>query len=271
MTFVEKLLACSRRNNSLLCVGLDTDRSRLPEGLGGDVLAFNRAIVAATSDLVCAYKPNIAFYEALGEDGWRVLKQTIRAVPEGIPVILDAKRGDIGNTARMYASAFFEELGVDAVTVNPYMGFDAVEPFLMYGDRCAFVLCLTSNPGATDLQHLSVEGTPLYRVVAEKAVEWSWRGSCGLVIGATRAEALRELREIAPDLPFLIPGIGAQGGDLEQTVRYGTDAQGELAIINASRAVLYASNERDFTEAARGVALELRTMANRFRSKEKDA
>jgi len=265
MRFVEKLLACSRRNGSLLCVGLDTDRSRLPHSLDGDVLAFNRAIIEATSDLVCAYKPNIAFYEVLGETGWRVLKETIRAVPAGVPVILDAKRGDIGNTAWRYASAFFEELGVDAVTVNAYMGFDAVEPFLSYEDRCAFVLCLTSNPGAMDFQYLSVEGKPLYRVVAEKVVEWNQAGSCGLVIGATRAEALRELREIAPDLPFLIPGIGAQGGDLEKVVRYGTDQQGELAIINASRAVLYASNERDFAEAARGVASELRMTANRFR------
>jgi orotidine-5'-phosphate decarboxylase len=265
MTFVEKLRICSQRNHSLLCVGLDTDRSRLPDGVGGDALAFNRAVIEVTSDLVCAYKPNIAFYEAMGEEGGRILKETLGAIPGHIPVILDAKRGDIGNTARMYARAFFEELGVDAVTVNPYMGFDAVEPFLSYEDRCAFVLCLTSNPGAMDFQHLSVARGPLYRVVAEKVVEWNRIGSCGLVVGATRAEALKELREIASGLPFLIPGIGTQGGDLEQAVHYGTDPQGELAIINASRAVLYASNERDFAEAARRVASEIRRMANRYR------
>ena len=269
MIFMEKLRACSRRNNSLLCVGLDTDRSRLPDAVEGDVLAFNRAIIEATSDIVCAYKPNIAFYEALGEKGWRVLKDTIRMIPAAIPILLDAKRGDIGNTARMYASAFYEELGVDAVTVNVYMGFDAIEPFLAYGDRCAFVLCLTSNPGAMDFQYLASEGRPLYRIVAEKVLEWSQVGSCGLVIGATRPEPLKELREIAPDLPFLIPGVGAQGGDIEPIVRYGTDPQGELAIINASRSVLYASKERNFAEAARDAALEIQRRANQYRTQER--
>jgi len=268
MGFLEKLKQASREHNSLLCVGLDTDLDRIPPSLKGDALAFNRAIVEATSDLVCAYKPNIAFYEAMGARGWRVLRDTIRAVPEDIPVILDAKRGDIGNTARMYARAFFEELGVDAVTVNAYMGFDAVEPFLVYRDRCAFVLCLTSNAGSADFQRLRCEGKPLYRWMAEKTVAWSERGACGLVVGATHPEELREIREVAPDLPFLIPGLGAQGGDVEMTVRFGTDANGEGAILNSSRGILYASDGADFAEAARKAALRLREEINRSRGRE---
>ncbi|KPL16587.1 MAG: orotidine 5'-phosphate decarboxylase, partial [candidate division Zixibacteria bacterium SM23_81] len=163
MTFIDKLRQAARRNNSLLCVGLDVDVDRIPKVLLSEkdpVETFNKAIIAATSDLVCAYKPNVAFYEALGEAGWRALGQTRREVPEEIPVIADAKRGDIGNTARMYARAFFEDMGFDAITVNPYMGFDAVEPFLKFGDKCAFVLCLTSNPSAQDFQRLSGERGP---------------------------------------------------------------------------------------------------------------
>jgi len=236
--------------------------------LNGDALAFNRAIVEATSDLVCAYKPNIAFYEAMGERGWRILRGTIRAVPDHIPVILDAKRGDIGNTARMYAKAFLEELGVDAVTVNAYMGFDAVEPFLVYRDRCAFILCLTSNAGSADFQRLRCEGKPLYRWMAEKVAAWSERGTCGLVVGATYPEELREIREAAPHLPFLIPGLGAQGGDVEMTVQFGTDANGEGAILNSSRGILYASDGADFAEAAREVALRLREEIQRSRTRE---
>ena len=263
MGFFEKLKAASRMHQSLLCVGLDTDVDRIPPSLKGDVLAFNRAIIEATSDLVCAYKPNIAFYEAMGARGWRTLRDTIRAVPEDIPVILDAKRGDIGNTARMYARAFFEKLGVDAVTINAYMGFDAVEPFLAYEGRCAFILCLTSNPGSADFQRLRCEGKPLYRWMAEKTVAWSERGACGLVVGATHPEELREIRDTVPKLPFLIPGLGAQGGDVAATVRFGTDANGEGAILNSSRGILYASDGADFAEAARTAAERLREAIHR--------
>jgi orotidine-5'-phosphate decarboxylase len=265
MGFFEKLKAASQMHQSLLCIGLDTDPDRIPPSLKGDVLAFNQAIIEATSDLVCAYKPNIAFYEAMGAQGWRNLRETIRAVPEDIPVILDAKRGDIGNTARMYAKAFFEELEVDAVTVNAYMGFDAVEPFLAYEGRCAFILCLTSNPGSADFQRLRCEGKPLYHWMAEKAVAWSERGGCGLVVGATHPEELREIRDTAPKLPFLIPGLGAQGGDVAATVRFGTDANGEGAILNSSRGILYASDGADFAEAARTAAKSLREAIHRSR------
>jgi len=265
MRFTEKLLAASKKNDSLLCVGLDTDISRLPKHLlksDNPVLGFNRAIIEATADLVCAYKPNTAFYEAMGADGWRVLKQTIEAIPSHIPVIVDAKRGDIGNTARMYAQAFYRGLGADAVTVNPYMGFDALKPFLEYPDKCAFVLCLTSNAGAEDFQYLPSKGKPIYEHIAQKVVGWSKNGCCGLVVGATHPEQLRRIRQIAPKLPFLIPGIGVQGGDLEAASRWGTDRQGQLAIINSSRAIIYASDGKDFAQKARVAAERLKEGIN---------
>jgi orotidine-5'-phosphate decarboxylase len=268
MTFIKKLRQASTKNDSLLCVGLDVDLDRVPGFLRAEkdpVVSFNRAIIEATADLVCAYKPNVAFYEALGEGGWAALRQTRQEVPGDIPVIADAKRGDIGNTARMYARAFFEDLGFDAITVNPYMGVDAVEPFLKYQDKCAFILCLTSNSGADDFQRLSGERGPLFQEVARKAVEWSQHGSCGLVVGATQAGDLRRVREIAPHLPILIPGVGAQGGDLAMAVSGGVDASGELAIINVARSVLYASQGRDFAQRARQEAMRLRDEINRIR------
>jgi orotidine-5'-phosphate decarboxylase len=268
MTFTEKLLASSRKNKSLLCIGLDTDLGRIPKFLLSErdpVLAFNRAIIEATADLVCAYKPNAAFYEALGEGGWKTLRQTRRLVPEGIPVIVDAKRGDIGNTARMYARAFFEDLACDAITVNPYMGFDAVEPFLAHPGKCALVLCLTSNPSAGEIQHLTVDGEPLFVKVARQAVKWDRRGSCGLVVGATQAQELERVRRIARTLPILIPGVGAQGGDVAAAVKNGTDDAGELAIVNVSRAILYASDGRDFARRARQEAARMNELIARAR------
>jgi len=251
--FRGKLCNAIERSRSFLCVGLDPDPARFPDVVRGDVGAFLREVVSATQDLVCAYKPNIAFYEALGERGWRVLKDTVEAIPDSIPVILDAKRGDIGNTAKMYAKAYFKDLGVDAVTVNPYMGFDTIEPFLRYG--AAFVLCITTNPSAGDFQFLQAEGKPLYLWVAERAVEWARSGEVGLVTGATRPETIRKVREVAPCLPLLIPGVGAQKGDLEASVREGLDGEGRGVIVNVSRAVLYASSGPDFAEAARRVAM----------------
>ena len=268
MTFAEKLVHAGRKNDSLLCIGLDTDVERIPGFLHREkhpVRAFNRAIIEATSDLVCAYKPNAAFYEALGEEGWRELAAARRMVPDPIPVIVDAKRGDIGNTARLYARAFFEQLDFDAITVNPYMGFDAVAPFLEYPERCALVLCLTSNPSAGEIETLPADGQPVFVHVARRVAEWSRQGPCGLVAGATRAADLRRIRQIAPRLPILIPGVGAQGGDLTQAVTNGVDASGELALINASRSVLYASGGRDFAERARQEALALRDAINRAR------
>ncbi len=271
MDFLSKLLEASRKNKSLLCVGLDTDIRRIPSHLSrarNPALEFNRAIVDATSDLVCAYKPNFAFYEAMGQAGWETLKETIDYVPKDIPVILDVKRGDIGNTAKSYAVSAFEKLGADAVTINPYMGFDAVKPFLEYSDRCSFILCLTSNPGSADFQKLTSDGKPLYVHVAEAAVRWISEGQCGLVVGATHPDELRRIREIAPELPILIPGVGAQGGDIERTVAFGTNRKGELAIINSSRGIIYASGGEDFAEAAGKAAAELRDTMNRFRDLE---
>ncbi len=248
-------------------MGLDPDPARLPEPLRERdpieaVEAFLRRIVEATCDLVCSYKPNSAFYEALGPEGFSLLQRLIREIlPEGIPVILDVKRGDIASTAQKYAEAAFEGLGADAVTVNPYLGFDAVEPFLRYGDRGVFLLCRTSNPGARDLQDLPCEGKPLYQRIAEKAREWQAQapGELGLVVGATYPEELAVVREIVgEEVLLLVPGVGAQGGDLERAVRAAANSQGGNAIVNVSRGVLYASSGADFAEAARREAERLR-------------
>lgn len=264
-TFIEKLTNASRRNCSLVCVGLDPDPARMPKGI--TVTEFNRAIIEATSDLVCAYKPNIAFYEAMGNEGIDALLATRDAVPADIPVIIDAKRGDIGNTAKAYADALFSNWGFDAATVNPYLGLDALQPFLDHKEKGVIILCRTSNASATDFQSLicDYEGQkrPLFEVVAIKAGQWNTGGNVCLVVGATYPEELKLVREIQPEMPILIPGIGAQGGDLAQTIRYGTDAQGEKAIINSSRQILYASRGKDFAEAARAAALELRDSINR--------
>jgi len=266
MNFVEKLVYAAKKNKSLLCVGLDPDPELMPENTG--ILEFNKAIIDATADLVCAYKLNFAFYEALGDEGIDALKQSIKYIPDEIPTIGDAKRGDIGNTAKAYARAIFTSLGFDATTVNPYLGFDSIEPFIRYRDKGVFILCRTSNAGAIDFQALRLEEggkyRPLYEIVAEKAEQWNTYGNIGLVIGATYPEELRLMRESHPSMPLLIPGIGAQGGDLEQAVRYGVDAQGQKAIINSSRQIIYASREKDFAEAARGVASWLRDQINSY-------
>jgi orotidine-5'-phosphate decarboxylase len=271
--FEEKLLDVSRRHASLVCVGLDVDPSRVPEFLGTEpksLLAFNRSIIDATVDLVCAYKPNLAFYEALGLEGWALLRATLAAIPRDIPVIADAKREDVGNTAAAYARAIFEGFGFDAVTVGPYLGEDSVLPFLEWKDKGILVLCKTSNPGSSEFQDLMVgrpgaEPRPLYEEVASRVLQWNRHGNCGLVVGATYPAQLRRLREMAPDLPFLIPGVGAQAGDLEATVRFGADRLGQRAIINSARGILYASSGRDFADAARRAARELRDAINRIR------
>jgi orotidine-5'-phosphate decarboxylase len=261
--FIERLDDASRKNRSLLCIGLDPWGPSLPIA---DITAFNKAIIDATHDLVCAYKPNSAFYEAEGLDGLRALEATIAAVPDGIPVILDAKRGDIGNTAAAYAKAAFEIFGADAVTVNPYMGGDTVEPFLAYEDKAAFILTRTSNPGGQDFEDLNVESTggthPLYERVTAHAVEWNTKSNVGLVVGATQPEEFARIRALAPDLPILVPGIGTQGGDLAASMKNGVDARGRGVIISASRSVIYASKGADFAEAARAAAMELRDAIN---------
>ncbi len=263
MGFKRKLRESVDRNRSLLCIGLDPDPEKLPAGLS--IEAFNRAIIEATSDLVCAYKPNLAFYEALGIEGLRALEATVAAVPPGIPVIGDAKRGDIGNTARHYARSLFDVFGFDAVTLSPYLGLDSVEPFIAYADRGAFLLCRTSNPSAKDFQDLRIDGQPLYEHVAFKALEWNVHGNIGLVVGATYPQELARIRQVCPTMPLLIPGVGSQGGDVEAVVRFGTDEAGTNAIINVSRAVLYASTAPDFATAARASALKLRDEINTYR------
>jgi orotidine-5'-phosphate decarboxylase len=242
------------------------------------VIEFNRAIVEATSDLVCAYKPNVAFYEALGAACFETLRETVKCVPGGIPIIGDAKRSDIGNTASAYARALFDTIGFDAVTVNPYLGFDSVEPFLQYQDRGVFILCRTSNEGALDFQSLHCEAEPLpdtdmepgqlplYEIVALKAHQWNVNNNIGLVVGATYSEELGRIRASYPAMPLLIPGVGAQGGDLAAAVNFGVDRHGELAVINSSRQIIYASREKDFAAAARKAAEGLRLQINHHRT-----
>lgn len=266
MTFQERLTAISQANQSLLCVGLDIDTARLPAHLRsapGGPAAFADAIVAVTADLVCAYKPNLAFYLAEGLSGLGTLSATVAAIRRrapAVPIILDAKFGDIDTTAAHYARFAFDVLGVDAVTVNPFLGEDALAPFLTRPDRAAFVLCKTSNPGSGDLQDQPVDGRrPLYQVVASHVAAWQRRYSTlGAVVGATYPEQVGEVRRLLPDTPLLIPGVGAQGGALEATVRAGLDARGGNIIVNASRTVLYAGAGQDFADQARAAALALR-------------
>ncbi|MFQ6014540.1 MAG: orotidine-5'-phosphate decarboxylase [Anaerolineae bacterium] len=261
MAFIEKLLKAVHRNDSLLCVGLDPDPERigLPLDQTADtVLAHNKAVIEATADLVCAYKPNFAFYEALGLAGLTALQQTIDYIPAEIPVILDGKRGDVEHTARAYARAAFEVWGADAVTVNPYLGSDAVLPFLAYKDKGVFLVCRTSNPGARDFQDLDCAGEALYQKVAQQALRWAETGNIGLVMGATYPEEMQAIRQQAPDLWFLVPGVGAQGADLEQAVRAGLNSQGQGIIVSVSRSIIYASDPR-------GEARRLREAINRCR------
>jgi orotidine-5'-phosphate decarboxylase len=270
MTFASKLATAQQTNNSWLCVGLDPVMERLPKAvLASDnpLLTFGRAIVEATIDLVSIYKPNLGFWLAEGPTGLRALQTLITEIPDHLPVILDAKFNDIGNTAAAYARAAFETLGVDAVTANPYLGVDALRPFLAEESHGVFLLARTSNPSAPNLQDKSVDGYPLYETVARLATQWNAEnpGDCGLVVGATYPEELERLREIAPDLPFLIPGIGAQGGNLEAAVIHGPAANGLGPVINSSRGIIFASQGPDFADAARTAALTLRDRINQFR------
>jgi orotidine-5'-phosphate decarboxylase len=264
MSFVSRLAQAVHRNNSLLCIGLDPDPALMPPGVS--ISEFNRSIIDATADLVCAYKPNFAFYEAEGIEGIKALKETIDHIPDDIPVIGDAKRGDIGNTARAYARAIFEYFRCAAVTVSPYLGFDSLEPFLGYQDKEVFILCRTSNAGATDFQSLEFgtgkQARPLFRIVAEKANQWNSNGNIGLVVGASYPDELKTIRNDYPTMPLLIPGIGAQGGDLPTVLRNGIDQGKERTVINSSRQILYASTGNDFAEAARKAANELRALIN---------
>ena len=251
-------------------MGLDPDLEKIPDHLRTTptpLFQFNRAIIEATSDLVCAFKPQIAFYAASGLE--RDLELTIAYIHQnfpGIPVILDAKRGDIGSTAKLYAQEAFDRYGADAVTVNPYLGRDALDPFLDRNDKGVIILCRTSNPGATDIQDLEIKGEKLYRVIARKAArEWNRNGNVLLVVGATYPQELGEIRSLVGNMPLLVPGIGAQGGDIEKAVQNGKDEKGTGMIINSSRGIIYAGKGKDFAQAARAAALQLRDEINRYR------
>jgi len=270
MAFKQKLLAAQRTNDSWLCVGLDPVMDRLPAVVRSSpspLMAFGRTIVESTADVVCAYKPNLGFWLAEGAAGVEALQHVVDGIPDDLPVILDGKFNDVGHTAEAYAQAVFETLGVDAVTVNPYLGLDTLRPFLATEEHGVFLLARTSNPSAPHLQDLEVEGRSLYKRVAQMAAAWNddLPGTCGLVVGATYPQELRLVREIAPDLPFLIPGIGAQGGDLDAAVIHGPTADGVGPVINSSRGIIYASPGPDFAEAARRAALETRDRINRQR------
>lgn len=268
ISFYDKLSNAWNKNKSLVCVGLDSDPLKLPQHLTGEkykIFEFNRAIIDATADIVCAYKPNVAFYS--GSNAEEELLLTISYLkdtyPE-IPIILDSKRGDIGNTAELYAKESYDKYGADAVTVSPYMGSDSLEPFLKRTDRGVIILCRTSNPGGKDLQNLLVDGTPLYlRVAALAANEWNANNNVGLVVGATVHDELAQVRAVVgDDMPFLVPGIGAQGGDISRVVRAGRNTQGTGLIINSSRGVIFASSGKDFAEAARSGTVRLRDEIN---------
>ena len=268
MKFSQKLCRIQKKNDSLLCIGLDTDLAKVPEHLfewGDPLFEFNRRIIDATKDLVCAYKINLAFYEVTGEHGWYTVHQTLARIPEEIVTIGDGKRGDIGNSSSYYARLFVEDYEFGASTVNPYMGEDSVAPFLKNPAQGAFILALTSNPGARDFQYLPVRGKPLYEQVVSRAKKWNTRGNCGLVVGATWPKDLRRVRALAPEMPILIPGVGAQRGDLRSAVRYGCASDGTMAIINASRSIIYASGGEDFAAAARRAAMSLRDEINSYR------
>jgi orotidine-5'-phosphate decarboxylase len=290
---LDRLRARWEQARTLLCVGLDPEIDRLPLPIGRGqpdgsehdaerraeqveeaLLSFNQAIIDATADLVCAFKPNSAFYEAHGPAGMQALVRTIAYIHDrypDVPVILDVKRGDIGSTSRAYARAAFDAFGADAVTLQPYVGREALDPFLERGDRGCFILCRTSNPGSGELQDMRVRPSgveqPLYVALARRvASEWNGRGNCGLVVGATYPEELRQVRTAAADLPILVPGIGAQGGDLEATLRAGLDGNGTGLIISASRSVLYASNGPDYATAARAEAQRLWNAIDQIRA-----
>jgi len=270
--FVEQLTRAWKRSDSLACVGLDPDIERLPRHIAAQpspLFHFNKAIIDATADLVCAYKPQFAHYAACeAEDQLERTIEYIHQAHPGVPVILDAKRGDVGHTAERYAIEAFGRYGADAVTVNPYLGSDALEPFLRHADKGVVILCRTSNPGARDLQDRMIGARKLYQVVAELAAQrWNSRGNCLLVVGATCPGELAEVRALVGDMPLLVPGVGAQRGDVAQVVQSGETAQGTGLIISSSRAILYASSGEDFAGAARAATQQLRREINSSRTR----
>jgi len=267
MTFIEKLNQAWESSDSLLCVGLDPNLSKMPKHITAQpnaIFEFCKEIIDATHDLVCAYKPQIAYFAGIGaEDQLQKVCDYIHQNYPHLPIILDSKRGDIGSTAEMYAKEAFERFQADAVTINPYMGQDSAQPFLDFADKGVVLLCRTSNAGASDIQDLKVDGIPVYEKVASMiSQQWNQNNNCCIVVGATWPEQMSRLREITGDMPFLVPGVGAQGGDVQAIVKAGQTPDGRGLIINSSRAVLYADDGPEFAQAAREVALTTRDSIN---------
>jgi len=270
MNFKQKLADITQKNNSVVCVGLDIDKEKIPkflfESTKQPFFEFNKSIINQTKDIVCAYKLNMAFYEVFGSQGIDLLKKTIEYIPKDIIIILDGKRNDIGNTAKKYAHSFFKTLKADAITINPYLGQDGIKPFLDYKDKCSFILCRTSNDSAGDFQDLQINKIPFYQIVAKKIREWDYNNNCGAVVGATYPEELKTIRNILGDeIPILIPGIGKQGGDVKKTIKNGTNSNGNMAIINSSRSIIFAGEDEDFAEKSREKTKKLRDKINDYR------
>ena len=261
MDFIEKLNSIIEKNDSLLCVGLDIDGDKIPRILldksSNPYFDFNKRIIDGTKDIVCAYKLNMAFYESLGIEGYQILKKTVDYIPKNIIIILDGKRNDIGNTARMYAKSIYEIFQADSTTLNPYLGIDGIKPFLEYKDKCSFVLCRTSNQSAKDFQDLIISNSPLYQIVASKIKQWNINENLGAVVGATYPDELKIVRKIlGENIPILIPGVGKQGGDIKITIRNGTNSEGKMALVNSSRGIIYAGKHEDFADKSRKIAIK---------------
>jgi orotidine-5'-phosphate decarboxylase len=262
-SFSDKLKSAIQRTGGCLCVGLDVDLAKLPAGISKDAkgaLEFCKAVIESTQDIAAAYKPNLAFFESLGAEGMTVLESLRVFIPTDSIVVMDAKRGDIGNTSQAYAKAFYENMKADSVTLSPYMGKDSIDPFLEYPGTCSFVLCLTSNPSSADFQLQTLQnGQKLYEWVAKTATGWGQgkKGEVGLVVGATQTQYIKDLRELVPDTVFLVPGVGTQGGDLQGVLKEGRSKNGYGILVNVSRQVLYASSGSDFASASRREAQKL--------------
>ncbi|MFZ2205934.1 MAG: orotidine-5'-phosphate decarboxylase [Microgenomates group bacterium] len=273
MNIYSKLNSIIDKNNSLVCVGLDSAIEKIPSHLQNErypQFAFNKAIIDATTDFVCAYKPNSAFYEARGEAGMKELKMTFDYIHNNYPdvvTILDAKRADIGSTNEGYVKYIFDYLGVDCVTLHPYLGKEALQPFLKREDKGSIILCRTSNPGSGEFQDLSVGDVPLYMHVAQVIAErWNANNNCMLVVGATYPEEMKKIRAVVKNMPFLVPGIGAQGGDVEKTVKAGIDENGRGMIINSARGIIFSSGGKDCAIAAKNATMKLRDDINKQRT-----
>ncbi len=254
-----RLIAQIKEKKSFLCIGLDTDINLIPKHLldaQDPIFEFNKQIIDATKDFCVAYKPNLAFYESQGIKGWESLQKTLEYIPEDIFTIADAKRGDIGNTSSMYAKAFFENMNFNAITIAPYMGQDSVKPFFIYDQKWVILLALTSNDGGKDFQFIKTNGKPLYQEVIETSREWGSTSNMMYVVGATRVDSLREIRKIIPNHFLLVPGVGAQGGCLKEVAHYGLNQDCGL-LVNSSRGIIYASNQKDFADHAKFEAHQL--------------